>query len=99
MLRSFLVFQLLLLPLAATAWFLQRSGGGRGALRGMRTLLILAVMASLGLGLLSPAPSPQGPRSAEPTALQSDLLLGSPLAAPMAPADPTGPSSCCHWLE
>lgn len=87
MLRSFLVFQVLLLPLAGTAWLLLRTGGGRHALLGMRGLLIAAAVASLGLGLLSSEPRTQ----VEVSAAASPAQLSDsppPIIAPMAPVAP-----------
>lgn len=96
MLRSFVVFQLLLFPLAGTAALMLRAGGGAGALRGMRALLLGAVVASLWVGL--PA---AGPRvsSVQPGPELATESLPSPTAMaavhiappPRLPAWPTWP--------
>jgi hypothetical protein len=88
MLRSFLLLQILLLPLALTAWLLLRSGGGRAALLGMRGLLTAAVLASLGLGLLSSASPPPIPEPVPAVHAQVDATAPSAFVTPMAPATP-----------
>lgn len=88
MLRSFLLLQILLLPLALTAWLLLRSGGGRAALLGMRGLLIAAVVASLGLGLLSTPSGLADAESAVPVHTQVGSTPPSTFVTPMAPATP-----------
>lgn len=84
MLRSFLAFQLLLFPLAGTAWLMLRFGGGQGALRGMRALLVGAVLTSLWVGLPGPAPWASAPKPVEGVVSEA-LPSPSPMAAVHSP--------------